>query len=123
MNSGSSKGGLTNPLFPYKEIKINELINIETAMMVYRSMNNEAPSYLTSLLKRSSRNTVRELRNTKNDLKLSLLKTSSGQKCFSYRGTRLWNNLSADATNAQTKFQFKNAYNISKESFVNSITF
>ena len=88
-------------------------------MMVYLSMNNEAPSYFTSLFERSSQNTVRELRNTKTDLKLPLLKTSSGQKCFSYRGARLWNNLSADAKNAQTKFQFKNAYNISKESFVN----
>ena len=102
---------------------IKELINIETSMMVYRSMNNEAPSYLTSLLERSFQNTVSELRNTKTDLKLPLLKTSSGQRCFSYRGARLWNNLSADAKNAQTKFQFKNAYNISKESFVNSITF
>ena len=79
---------------------IKELINIKTAMMVYRSMNNEAPSYLTSLLERLSQNTVRELRNTKTDFKLSLLKTSSGQKCFSYRGARLWNNLSADAKNA-----------------------
>ena len=93
---------------------IKELINIETAMMVYRSMNNEAPSYLMSLLERSSQNTVRKLRNTKTDLKLPLLKISSGQKCFSYRGARLWNNLSADAKNAQTKFQFKNAYNISR---------
>ena len=85
-------------------------------------MNNEAPSYLTSLFESLSQNTVRELRNTKTDLKLPLLKTSRGQKCFYYRGSRLWNNLSADAKNAQTKFQFKNAYNISKETFVNSIT-
>ena len=91
--------------------------------MVYRSMNNEAPSYLTSLFERLSQSTVMELRNTKTDLKLLLLNTSRGQKCFSYRVARLWNNISADAKHAQTKFQFKNAYNISKESFANSITF
>ena len=64
---------------------IKELINIKTVMMVYRSMNNEAPSYLTNLLEGSSQNTVRELRTTKTDHKLPLLKTSRGQKCFSYR--------------------------------------
>ena len=57
----------------------------------------EAPSYLTSLSGRLSQSTVRELRNTKTDLKLPLLKSSSGQKCFSYSRARLWNNLSADA--------------------------
>ena len=88
---------------------IRELINIETTMMVYRSINNEAPSYLTSLFERLSQNTVRELRNTKTDLKLLLLETSSGQKCFSYRGARLWNSLSADAKNALTQIQLKNA--------------
>ena len=82
-----------------------ELIDIETAMMVYRSI--EAPNYLASLFERLSQNTVRELRNTKTDLKMPLLKTSSGQECFSYRGARLWNNLSVDAKNAQTESQFK----------------
>ena len=100
---------------------IKEFITTETAMMVYRSINNEVPSYLTSLFERLSQNTVRELRNTKTDLKLLLSKTSRGNKCLSYRGARLWNNLSADVKNAQTKCQFKNAYIISKESFVNSI--
>ena len=94
-----------------------ELISIETAMMVYLSINSEAPSYLTSLFERLSQNTVSELRTTKTDLKLPLLKTSSRQKYFSYRGARLWNNLSIDANNAQTQFQLKNAYEISKESY------
>ena len=47
-------------------------------MMVYKSINNEAPNYLMSLFERLSQNTARELRNTKTDLKLPLLKTSSG---------------------------------------------
>ena len=40
---------------------IRELIGIEADMIVYRSTNNEAPSYLTSLFERLSQNTVREL--------------------------------------------------------------
>ena len=86
---------------------IKELVDIETTMMVYKSINNEAPNYLTSLFERLSQNTIRELRNTKTDLKMPLLKTSSGQKCFSYRGARLWNNLSVDAKSAKTQTQFK----------------
>ena len=61
---------------------------METAMMVLRSINNEAPNYLKSLFERLSQNTIRELGNTKIDLKLPLLEVSSGQKCFSYRGAR-----------------------------------
>ena len=50
-------------------------------------------------------------------LKLPLLKTLNGQKCFSYRGARLWNNLSAYVKRAQTQYQFK-IYKISRESFL-----
>ena len=46
-----------------------------TAMMVYRSINNEAPDYLSTLFERLFQNTIKELRNTKTDLKLPLLKT------------------------------------------------
>jgi len=60
---------------------IGELIDMETTTMVYMSINNEAPSYLTRLFERLSQNTIRELRNTKTDLKLPLLKISSGQTC------------------------------------------
>ena len=47
---------------------------METATMVYRSINNEAPDYLSTLFERLSQNTIKELRNTKTDLKLPLLK-------------------------------------------------
>ena len=53
---------------------IRELIDMETATMAYRSINNEAPDYLSTLLERLSQNTIKELRNTKTDLKLPLLK-------------------------------------------------
>ena len=34
---------------------------METAMKVYRSINNEAPNYLSSLFDRLSQNTIRDL--------------------------------------------------------------
>ena len=61
--------------------------------MVYRSINSEAPNYLSSLFERLSQNTIKELRNTTADHKLPLLKTSDGQICFSDRRARIWNNL------------------------------
>ena len=97
---------------------IRELIDMETATMVYRSINNEAPDYLSTLFERLSQNTINELRNTKTDLKLPLLKTTNGQKCFSYRGARLWNNLSDNVKKTQTPYQFKKIYKISRESFL-----
>ena len=80
---------------------------METDPMVYQSINNEALNYLSSLFERLSQNTIRELRNTKTDLKLPLPKASSGQKCVSYRGAQLWKNLSAKVKNMQTQNHLK----------------
>ena len=91
---------------------------METATMVNRSINNEAPEYLSTFFERLSQNTIKELRNTKTDLKLPILKTSTGQKCFSYRGARLWNNLSANVKRAQTQYQLKKIYKIGREYFL-----
>ena len=46
-------------------LTIRELIDMATATMVYR----EAPNYLSSLFERLSQNTIRELQNSKTDLK------------------------------------------------------
>ena len=70
--------------------------------MVYRSINKEAPNYLAGLSDRLSDISVRELRNTNTDLKLPRFKTSSGQRCFTYRGAQLWNNRSAEVKAAST---------------------
>ena len=87
---------------------------IVPSLFRYRSINNEAPDYLSTLFERLSQNTIKELRDTKTDLKFPLL---NGQKCFSYRGARLWNNLSDNVKKAQTPYQFKKIYKISRESF------
>ena len=74
---------------------------METAKMAYRLINNEAPNYISSFVERLFQNAIMELRNTKTDLKLPLLKTPS----FCYRGARLWNNLSVDVKNVQNPKQ------------------
>ena len=47
---------------------------MKTAKMMYRTINNEAPNYLTTLFERLSENSVREFSNITTDLQLPLLK-------------------------------------------------
>ena len=64
-------------------------IETETARMVYRSINKEAQGSLRALFDKLSdfcAGKLRNARNAKTDLKLPRLKTSSGQRCFAYRG-------------------------------------
>ena len=76
---------------------ISNLIHKETATLIYKSLNDLAPGYMRNLFARCSESNGRVLRSTDTDLKLPLLKTSAGQKSFSYRGARLWNSLSREA--------------------------
>ena len=50
--------------------------------MVYKSLNNQAPIYLTEMFVRLSDACKRELRNTKTDLAVPRRKLAFGQKCF-----------------------------------------
>ena len=49
---------------------------------------------------------VKETR-TKTDLHIPLLRTSSGQKSFAYRGVCIWNNLTCETNTSRTFFVFK----------------
>ena len=64
---------------------INELIESENLKMVYKSVNNQAPIYLTEMFVRLSDACKRELRNTKTDLVVPRRKSAFGQKCFHIR--------------------------------------
>ena len=86
---------------------VNELIRTETLRIVYRSIDHEAPEYLTRLFERLSETIDRQLRNTCTDLYVLFLKTAFGLKCFSYRGAKLWNDLNKESEMANTFTQFK----------------
>ena len=47
------------------------------------------------------------LRNTKADLRVPLFKTSNGQKSISFRGPKLWNQLSSNVKLAPSLAIFK----------------
>ena len=86
---------------------ISNLIQKETATLMYKSLNELAPEYMRNLFTRCSDSNGRVLRSTDTDLKVPLLKTSAGQKSFSYRGGRLWNSLNRETKVAPSLSAFK----------------
>ena len=86
---------------------IEEMISSETNIMVFKALNGRAPQYLTELFSRNSQSSVHNLRNTSNELKLPLMKTATGQRCFSFRGVKSWNSLSVESKIAVNLVSFK----------------
>ena len=65
----------------------------------------------------------RQLRNTCTDLYVPLLKTACGQKCFSYRGAKLWNDLERESEMANTFTQFKSSLKNDKSWALSHLSF
>ena len=61
---------------------INDLIDIESKTMVFKSLNELAPPYLRSLFRKNSQSTSYRLRNTSTDLRLPKIGTENGKKSF-----------------------------------------
>ena len=76
--------------------------------MVYKTVNNQAPIYLTEMFVRLSDTCKRELGHTITDLVVPRRKSAFGQKCFSYKGAKLWNNLSVEVKSSKSYEIFKN---------------
>ena len=94
--SGSSFDAPSQPLI--KELgwrTIGELIASESNIMVFKSIHGLAPQYMCDLFTEKSKLNSRNLRNTSTDLRLQKKNSKNGQKCFSFRGARSWNGLSA----------------------------
>ena len=70
---------------------VDERITGESKTMVFKSLKELAPQYVCDLLTRNSLCSSCRLRNTGTDLRLPMKRSSNGQKCFSYRGAKLWN--------------------------------
>ena len=79
----------------------------KTSAMMYEPLNDLAPQYLCDLFVKQSDFHTRELRNTKNDLAEPLMQTVSGQKAFSYCGTKVWNKLNNNIKEALSIYSFK----------------
>ena len=75
---------------------IDQIITSETNFMVFKSLHELAPQYMCNLFTRASQLTSRYLRNTLTDLRLPMKNSNTGQNCFSFRGAKAWNDLSAE---------------------------
>ena len=76
--------------------------------MVFKSLNDLAPQYLCNLFAKNSACSSRSLRNTETDLRLPKKRSANGQKCFSFRGAKLWNSLpAAESKTASSLGSFK----------------
>ena len=106
--TNSSFGAPSRPLIESLGWKtVRELVDQDSRLMVYKSINGLAPQYMSDLFTRNSACSSRNLRNTKTDLRLPRKTSANGQKCFSYRGAKLWNNLSAEIKQAPSFAVFK----------------
>ena len=86
---------------------IKDLIRKETATLTFKALNSLAPQYLGELFSKCSEGSDRILRSTEINLQIPLPRTSTGQKVFSYRGAKLWNELNKEAKLASFLDTFK----------------
>ena len=95
---------------------IADLISFESKQLVFKSLNNQAPQYICKLFQRNSECSSRDLRNTAMDLRLPMSTSLNGQKRYSYRGAKLWNNLAFEIKQAPSLSVFKQRLLINKNS-------
>ena len=80
-------------------LTIKEHLVYRDALLTFKSINNIAPPYLCDKfgLWFGERNRIHNRDTRRNgDLDIPKSKTSSGQRSFKYRGTKIWNGLNAD---------------------------
>ena len=91
------------------EVNFAEAIVYEKTIVSAFSAVSATSAEFTWPFTRVSDKCVKELRNSKLDLNLPLLKTSFGQKSFSFRGAKLWNKLGSEAKTTSSFSAFKKA--------------
>ena len=89
--------------------RVREIIDLESARIVYKSLNGDAPSYMSDMLTKVNVSTTRSLRNSDYDLRVPFLRTTTRQRYFSYQGAKLWDSLSKKTKNTSTLKDFMKA--------------
>ena len=78
--------------------------------MVYKSLNVLAPDYLRNIFQKISEANNRQVRNSNTDLRLPLLRTSTGQKSFAYKGAKVWSDVDSVVTASTSFSSFRRNY-------------
>ena len=74
--------------------------NEDNDNVITTTTTSTTPELLFNFFVKNSIPNMMQLRNTETDLLLSLKKTSNGQKGISYRGSKLWNQLDHNISQA-----------------------
>ena len=78
--------------------------------MVFKSLNDLAPTYLSNIISRKSIRDTVYLRYSETDLQIPLFKTANGQNSFAYVGAQLWNSLESEVKKALSVLAFKHRF-------------
>ena len=87
---------------------IEQLIDKQSKLMVSKCLNDLAPRYPNEVFMKNVDCAARNRRNTTTDLRLHLKNSSTGQKCFSFRGAKILNSLSTKVKQASSLGAYKN---------------
>ena len=89
-------------------LPINKQLKFREAVLMYKIMNKQAPSYLCDKFQKKKYCRTRN----SNNLEIPLFKSKSGQRTFEYRGVKIWNNLNNELKSEISLTTFK--HNVKK---------
>ena len=87
-------------------LPIKQRIHYKIALLTWKSLHYQKPSYLTDLIQQRSASHTRSLRNL-NQLDIPRVSSHNGGRAFSSTACRIWNSLPSDVINATTFNTFK----------------
>ena len=83
-------------------------VQYHICVMVFKSLNGQAPEYLSNLLTKCSETNIRSLRSSKQEtLKVPFARTTYYEKSFSVTGPKLWNSLPIQIRQSSNLITFK----------------
>ena len=97
---------ITPHLHELEWLPVNDQLRYRDLLMMFKCLNDMAPGYLSTKFCTRSSIHDRETRN-RNDLDIPIFKTSSGQRTFKFRATKLWNDLDSNFKNISSYNIFK----------------
>ena len=97
---------ITPALHDLKWLPIDLQLLYRGTVMTFKCINDLAPPYLCSKFKKRSAIHHQSTPNS-DTLNIPLFRTTSGQRSFSYRGVKIWNNLDKELREITSLHHFK----------------
>ena len=89
-------------------LTFTQRVQFHICVMVFKSLNSQAPEYLSNLLTKCSETNVRSLRSSKQEyLEVTFVRTTYYENSFSVTGQKLWNSLPIQIRQSSSLITFK----------------